>query len=93
LPPIVAKWSITAENQKYSLDIGTGHSSTGGFVTSWNIQGTFREHSRNVQGTFKERSGTFRERSGNIQGTFFPEHIMANLSFHEKIINPAHRRR
>jgi hypothetical protein len=37
-------------------------------------EGTFREHSGNIQGTFREHSGniqeTFREHSGNIQGTF-----------------------
>jgi hypothetical protein len=37
-------------------------------------QGTFREHSGNIQGTFREHSGnvqgTFREYSGNIQGKF-----------------------
>jgi hypothetical protein len=34
----------------------------------------FREHSRSVQGTFRERSGNirgaFREHSGSVQGTF-----------------------
>ena len=42
---------------------------------SWSIlEGTFREHSGNIQGTFREHlgniQGTFREHSGNIQGTF-----------------------
>eukprot|EP00976_Prorocentrum_cordatum_P075662 1181984-Prorocentrum_minimum.AAC.1 len=36
-------------------------------------QGTFREHSGNIQGTFASgflQVGAFREHSGNIQGTF-----------------------
>jgi hypothetical protein len=39
-------------------------------MLSFNIQGTFREHSGNIQGTFREHSGniqgTFREHSGNM---------------------------
>eukprot|EP00959_Pyramimonas_sp_CCMP1952_P160491 3356678-Pyramimonas_sp.AAC.1 len=42
------------------------------FFASWWIQGTFKEHLRNIQGTFKERSrniqGTFKEHSRNIRG-------------------------
>eukprot|EP00976_Prorocentrum_cordatum_P013811 275974-Prorocentrum_minimum.AAC.1 len=61
----------------------------GGHLRWFNIQGTFKEHSRNIQGTFKEHSrniqatfkqgssnvqATFKQRSSNVQATFKDEH-------------------
>jgi hypothetical protein len=46
---------------------------------SKNIQGPFKEYSRTIQGTFKEHSrtiqGTFKEHSRTIQGLVAPAHV------------------
>jgi hypothetical protein len=57
-----------------------------GIFREGNIQGTFKEHSRNMQGTFREHSGNiqgiFRGHSGNLQGIFGEGNIKGTFKEH-----------